>query len=128
MKKIVKTEEAPSAIGPYSQAVVARGMLFSSGQIGINPKTSQLVEGGIEAQTTQVLENIKAILKAAGCTVDDVVKSTIFLKNMGDFSKVNSIYATAFSSDFPSRSCVAVASLPKDALIEIELIAVLKDG
>ena len=128
MNKIIKTDNVPSVIGPYSQAVVAGSMLFASGQIGINPKTNQLIDGGIEAQTRQVIENIKAVLKAAGFSIADVVKSTIFLKDMNDFSAVNLIYASLFTERFPARSCVEVALLPKDALIEIEIIAVAKGG
>jgi len=126
MKKILKTDKAPSAIGPYSQAIVSNGVLFASGQIGIDPATGQLVQGGIEFQTKQVLENVKAVIRAAGCTVDDVVKTTVFLRDMGDFNIVNSIYATLFQKDPPARSCIAVAGLPRDALVEIEVIAVIK--
>jgi 2-iminobutanoate/2-iminopropanoate deaminase len=126
MKKILKTDKAPSAIGPYSQAIVSNGVLFASGQIGIDPATGQLVKGGIEFQTKQVLENVKAVIRAAGCTVDDVVKTTVFLRDMGDFNIVNSIYATLFQKDPPARSCIAVAGLPRDALVEIEVIAVIK--
>jgi len=126
MKKIVKTEKAPSAIGPYSQGILSNGVLFTSGQIGIDPTTGQLVQGGIEAQVRKVLENIRALLSTAGCTVDDVVKTTVFLRNMEDFNTVNLIYASVFQKDFPARSCVAVVGLPKDALVEIEIIAIAK--
>jgi len=126
MKKILKTEKAPSAIGPYSQAILSNGFLFASGQIGIDPATGQLVHGGIEFQARQVLENVKAVICATGCTVDDVVKTTVFLRDMGDFNTVNSIYANLFQKDPPARSCIAVADLPQDALVEIEFIAVVK--
>ena len=118
------THNAPAAIGPYSQAVEANGFLFTSGQIGIDPKVGELVSGGIEAQTRQVLQNLRAVLAAADLDFSNVVKTTVFMANMKDFAVVNGIYAEFFGENLPTRSAVAVKSLPKDALIEIELIAV----
>lgn len=126
MKKVVSTDKAPAAIGPYSQAIVVGDFMFTSGQIPIDPATGKLVEGGIEAQATQSMENIKNILAAEGLTFDDVVKTTIFLKDMNDFGKVNEIYGKYFASEPPARSCFQIGKLPKDAMIEIEVIAHLK--
>lgn len=126
MKKVVSTDKAPAAIGPYSQAIVVGDFMFASGQIPIDPATGELVEGGIEAQATQSMENVKNILAAEGLTFDNVVKTTIFLKDMGDFAKVNEIYGKYFTSEPPARSCFEVGKLPKDAMIEIEVIAHLK--
>lgn len=125
-KTAIATKEAPAAIGPYSQAIRAGDTLFASGQIGLDPATGQLVPGGIAAQTTRVLENIKAVLAQAGLDMVHVVKTTVFLKSMSDFTSMNEIYATYFAPHGvvpPARSTVAVAALPKDALIEIEVIA-----
>ncbi len=122
MKTIISTPDAPKAIGPYSQAVVVNGVLYASGQIAIDPNTGNL-SGNIESQTRQVMRNIGAILKAANMTFSNVVKTTVFITNMSDFATVNSIYAEYFMTDAPARSCVAVDSLPKGALIEIEIIA-----
>jgi len=124
-KKIVATTAAPAAIGPYSQAVIAGNMLFTSGQIAIDPATNTFLDASIEEQTTRVLENLSAILKAAGATMKDAVKATIFLKDMKDFAAVNGIYAKYFAENPPARSTVEVASLPKGAKIEIELVALL---
>lgn len=124
-KKAIETTDAPRAIGPYSQAIVANGFVFAAGQIGTDPKTGMLVEG-VEAQTEQVLKNIAAVLKASGSSMDDVVKSTVFLADMNDFAKMNEIYAKHFKTPFPARSTVQVARLPRDARIEIEVIAVLR--
>ncbi len=124
MKKIISTDKAPKAIGPYSQAVEANGMLFISGQVPLNPQTGQIVEGGIEAQTKQVLENIKAILEAAGYSLDDVVKTTVYMKDLGDFAKMNEVYASYFSKNPPARAAFQVARLPLDVMIEIETIAI----
>lgn len=124
MKKIVFTENAPQAIGPYSQAVEINGMLFLSGQIPVDPSTGEFVKGGIAEQTTQVFENIKSVLCAAGFTLDDVVKTTVFLSDMSLFSAMNAVYATYFTGDFPARSAVAVKELPKGALVEIECLAI----
>ena len=119
--KYVKTDKAPAAIGPYSQAVAANGFVFVSGQIPIVPSTGELLQGSIEEQTERVIENIKAILEAAGTDIESVVKTTCFLKNMSDFSKFNSVYEKHFVSK-PARACVS-AVLPKDAAVEIEVIA-----
>lgn len=123
MNKIISTDKAPKAIGPYSQAYLCGNTLYCSGQIAINPETNEFVSGGIEEQTNQVLKNIKGLLEAAGFTFVDVVKTTCFLADMKDFSVFNSIYETAFISK-PARSCVAAKDLPKGALVEIEVIAV----
>ncbi len=123
MKDIISTKNAPAAIGPYSQAVRAQRLVFTSGQIAINPATNALVEGGIEVQTRRVLDNISAILSAAGVNMDQVVKTVVFIKDMNDFAKVNEIYAEYFTGNYPARSCVEVSRLPKDVLIEIEAIA-----
>lgn len=123
MKEIIKTAKAPEAIGAYSQAVKVGDFLFASGQIPIDPQTGALVEGGIEAQTTQVMENVKQILQAGGSDLDNVIKTTIFMLKMEDFAAVNQIYGKYFTAKLPARSCVAVAKLPKEALIEIEVIA-----
>ena len=123
MKEIISTEKAPAAIGPYSQAVKVGNLLFTSGMIPIDPATNTLVEGGIEVQAERALENVKALLEASGTSLDKVVKTVVFIKNMDDFAKVNEIYAKYFTSNFPARSCVEVARLPKDVLIEMEAIA-----
>ena len=123
MKEIISTDKAPAAIGPYSQAVKVGNLLFTSGMIPIDPATNTLVEGGIEVQAERALENVKALLEASGTSMDKVIKTVVFIKNMDDFAKVNEIYAKYFTSDFPARSCVEVARLPKDVLIETEAIA-----
>jgi 2-iminobutanoate/2-iminopropanoate deaminase len=123
MKDIIKTSKAPEAIGAYSQAVKVGDFLFASGQIPIDPQSGVLVEGGIEAQTTQVMENIKQVLQAGGSDLDNVIKTTIFMLKMEDFAAVNQIYGKYFTANLPARSCVAVARLPKEALVEIEVIA-----
>lgn len=122
-KMIIHTEDAPKAIGPYVQARIANGFLFASGQVPLDPKTGEVVGQSIQEQTTQVLKNIQAILKAANLTADNVVKTTCFLKNMDDFVAFNEVYATMFSDKLPARSAVEVARLPKDVLVEIEIIA-----
>jgi 2-iminobutanoate/2-iminopropanoate deaminase len=124
MKEIISTADAPQAIGAYSQAVKANGFIFLSGQLALDPKTGGLVPGDVADQAAQVFKNIAAVLAAAGSGMSRIVKATIFLKDIGDFDKVNEIYAGNFSADFPARSCVEVSRLPKDALIEIEVIAV----
>ena len=124
MKSVIFNEKAPAAIGPYSQAIEANGMVFISGQIPVVPSTGVLVEGGIEEQTKQSFENIKAILEKAGLTTANIVKTIVFLADMSLFAGMNKVYATYFTEDFPARSAVAVKELPKGALVEIESIAV----
>ena len=123
MKEIISTDKAPAAIGPYSQAVKVGNLLFTSGMIPIDPATNTLVEGGIEVQAEQALANIKNLLEASGSSTDKVVKTVVFIKDMNDFAKVNEIYAKYFTENYPARSCVEVARLPKDVLIEMEAIA-----
>ena len=125
MKKIIATKNAPAAIGPYSQAVQVGNMLFASGQLGLDPATGQFPEGAVKEQTEQAFKNVKAILTEAGLTMDNVVKTTVFLADMGDFTAMNEVYAAQFDGTFPARSAVAVKTLPKNALVEIEVIAVL---
>jgi 2-iminobutanoate/2-iminopropanoate deaminase len=122
-KKVVATKEAPQAIGPYSQAIKAGGFVFTAGQIPIDPATGKLIEGDIKAQTERVLKNLSAVLAAAGSNMDRVVKTTVFLKNMSDFPAMNEVYGQFFKNEPPSRSTVQVAALPKDALIEIDAVA-----
>lgn len=124
MKRIISTQSAPEAIGPYSQAIEKNGMLFISGQIPVNPKNQQLAGDTISAQTRQVLENISAILEAAGYKIDDVVKTTCFIKDMNQFAEMNKVYAEFFTSQPPARATVEVSRLPKDVLVEIEAIAI----
>lgn len=124
MKNIISTKNAPSAIGPYSQAVCFGDMMITSGQLGLVPETGEFKEGGVEAQARQALENVKAIIEEAGLTMDNVVKTTVFMKDMDDFAKVNAIYAEFFTEgNYPARSAVEVAALPKGGLVEIEVIA-----
>jgi 2-iminobutanoate/2-iminopropanoate deaminase len=123
MKQIVATEAAPRAIGPYSQAVISRGLVFVSGQIPLDPATGQMVAGDIAAQTERVLENLRAILEACGSSLDRVIKTTVYLADLEDFPKVNEVYARYFPSAPPARATVQVARLPRDARIEIEAIA-----
>ena len=123
MKEIIATDKAPKAIGPYSQAVRANGFLFLSGQIPLDPGTGQLIEGDVVAQTERVLQNIDAVLKASGSGLEYVVKTTVFLKDMADFTRMNQVYALFFSSNPPARSTVEAARLPRDVLVEIEVIA-----
>ncbi len=122
MKKIIATDRAPAAIGPYSQAVEINGLVFTSGVIPIVPATGELVQGGIEEQADQAIGNLKALIEASGARLQDTVKTVVFIKNMNDFAKVNEIYSKYFTGDCPARSCVEVARLPKDVLIEIEAI------
>lgn len=124
MKKIISTNNAPAAIGPYSQAIEVNGTIYASGQIPINPSTGEFVSGGIKEQTEQVFKNIKAILSEAGLSTDNIVKTTVLLADIADFSAMNEVYATQFSGTFPARSAFAVKDLPKGALVEIEVIAV----
>lgn len=123
MKKIISTDKAPAAIGPYSQAIEVNGMVYTSGVIPVNPATGEIPEG-IDAQADQAIGNLCALLKEAGTSADNVIKTTVFIKEMDDFAKVNAVYAEYFEKDCPARSCVEVARLPKDVLIEIEAIAV----
>lgn len=123
MMKIISTQNAPAAIGPYSQAIAVNGMLFASGQIPLDPKTGTLVEGGIEAQTERVMQNIKALLETAGTDFSRVVKTTCFLRDMNDFAAFNEVYGAYFTGK-PARSCVQ-AVLPKNAAVEVEVVAVL---
>jgi len=125
MKQIINTPNAPAAIGPYSQAVRAGDLLFISGQIPLDPASGTVVEGDVTVQTTRVLENVKAILTAAGTDFSKVVKTTVFLQNMGDFAAMNAVYGTYYAQDCPARSAVEVGRLPKDVLVEIETIAYL---
>ena len=126
MKTIISTPKAPAAIGPYSQAVLVNGMLFTSGVISIDPETNTLVEGDVTVQARQAIGNLKNLIEASGSSMDKVVKTTVFIKDMNDFGKINDIYKDFFTSDFPARSCVEVARLPKDVLIEIEAIATVE--
>lgn len=124
MKKIINTNNAPSAIGPYNQAVEANGLVFVSGQIPLEPSTMELVDGGIQAQTIRVLENLKAVLQEAGCSLSGVVKTTCYLKSMDDFAAMNEVYAKYFTQDQPARAAIEVARLPKDVMVEIDAIAI----
>ncbi|MFC2146157.1 RidA family protein [Acidobacteriota bacterium] len=122
-KQVIETKDAPEAVGPYSQAIRTGNFVFLSGQIGLDPQTMTLVEGGVEAQAKQIFKNIKAVLKEAGLDLQNVVKATVFLKDMADFKKVNEIYAAHFQPPYPARSAVAVKDLPLYVDIEIEVIA-----
>ena len=126
MKKLVQTDKAPKAIGPYSQGIIANGFVFCSGQIPIDPATGELNIGSIEDQTRQVLKNLGAVLEAAGTSFDEVVKCTVFLQDMNDFAKMNAVYAEFFKAPSPARAAVQVARLPRDVKIEIEAIALVK--
>ncbi len=125
-QKAVNTKKAPKALGPYSQAICVGNMVFTSGQIPIDPATGEVVDGAIEEQARQCLENLKAVLKKAGSSLKNTVKSTVYIKNMNDFPALNEVYAAYFQKPYPARSCVEVARLPKDVLCEIELIALIK--
>jgi 2-iminobutanoate/2-iminopropanoate deaminase len=122
-KDAIVTAQAPSAIGPYSQGIRAGGLIFVSGQIPIDPATGEIVSSSIAAQTERVLQNLRAVLEASGATLDDVVKTTVYLTNLGDFAAVNEIYGRSFRSPFPARATVQVAALPRGALVEIDAIA-----
>tara|TARA_B110000908_G_C10069062_1_gene364221 strand:- start:324 stop:701 length:378 start_codon:yes stop_codon:yes gene_type:complete len=124
MKKIIETNNAPAPIGPYSQAVLSGNTLYTSGQIAINPKSGKLILESIELETTQVMDNMKAILKEAGMNFDHVVKASIFISNMDDFTQINTVYNQYFTSDYPARETLQVARLPKDVNVEISMIAV----
>jgi 2-iminobutanoate/2-iminopropanoate deaminase len=123
MREVISTKDAPQAIGPYSQAIKANGFVFISGQVAIDPATQQVITGDATAQTEQVLKNLSAILTAAGSSLEKVVRSTVFLKNMGDFAAMNQVYGRYFTNAPPARSTVEVARLPKDVLVEIDVIA-----
>jgi 2-iminobutanoate/2-iminopropanoate deaminase len=125
MKKIISTANAPAAIGPYSQAVVINDIVYTSGVIPINPEDGSLVSGDIKEQAERVLKNLSALLESCGTSLDKVIKTTVFIKNMDDFAALNEVYAKYFTKNFPARSCVEVARLPKDVLVEIEAIAEL---
>lgn len=122
--KTIQTTKAPGAIGPYSQAVEANGFIFASGQLGIDPNTGNFVEGGVKEQTKQALTNARAIMEEAGLSLSNVVKTTVFLSDMADFADMNEVYSQFFSEPFPARSAVAVKTLPKNGLVEVECIAV----
>ena len=128
MKKIISTTEAPAAIGPYSQAVRTGAMIFCAGQVPLDPKTGQIVSEDISEQTRRVLDNLTAVLKAEGLTMSNVVKTTVFLADFGDFPKMNEIYATYFTDQPPARSTVGVSTLPKNARVEIEAIAMADES
>jgi len=124
-KKVITSEKAPRAIGPYSIAIQVENLVYTAGQIGLDPAKGELVPGGVEAETRQVLTNLKNVLEAAGTSLDGVIKTTVFLKDMADFAKMNAIYAEFFTQNPPARSTVAVAGLPKGASVEIEVVAIL---
>ncbi|PDP65733.1 reactive intermediate/imine deaminase [Porphyromonas gingivalis] len=124
MKKVINTKNVPAAIGPYSQAILMSNMLYASGQLGLDPTTGNFVPGGVTEQTEQVFKNIRAILEEAGLTIANVVKTTCFLADMSDFAAMNAVYEKQFTGDFPARSAVAVKTLPKNGLVEIEIIAI----
>ena len=128
MKKVIETKNAPAAIGPYSQAIQAGDFIYVSGQIPVDPETGALIDKLIADQTGQSLKNLKAVLEAAGYSLQDVIKTTVFITDMANFATVNSVYAKYFEKDCPARSCVAVKELPKDALIEIEAVAYKHSG
>jgi len=122
-KRVIHTEKAPKAIGPYSQAIHIGELVYTAGQVALDPATMELVSGGVEEQTRQVLTNLASVLEAAGTSMSKVVKTTVFLKSMNDFAKMNAVYAEVFSENPPARTTVAVVGLPKDALVEIECVA-----
>ena len=125
-KKIVATENAPKAIGPYSQAVIYNGVVYCSGQIPLDPTTGQIIEGDVSAQTERVLENMKAVLEAAGSSLEKVLKTTVFIKDMSEFGKINDVYSRYFSGSLPARATVEVARLPRDVRVEIDAIAAME--
>jgi len=126
MKKIVKTEKAPAPVGPYNQAIISGNFVFTAGQIPIDPETGNLEANDIKIQTKRVIENLRAVLQASGSDLSEVVKTTVFLKDMNEFALMNEVYAQYFSDNSPARSAVEVARLPKDVLVEMECIAILK--
>lgn len=123
-KEILSTDKAPAAIGPYSQAIKAGDLIYTSGMIPVNPSTGEVPQG-IKAQAEQALSNLKALIESSGSSLEKVVKTTVFIKDMNDFAQINEVYASYFTSNYPSRSCVEVARLPKDVLIEVEAIAIV---
>ncbi|HEY5585193.1 MAG TPA: RidA family protein [Ruminiclostridium sp.] len=123
--EIISTNKAPAAIGPYSQAVKVGGFIYTSGSIPVDPANGEVVEGGVAEQAEQALTNLKEVLEAAGASLDNVVKTTVFIKSMNDFATINEVYKKYFTKNYPARSCVEVARLPKDVLIEIECVAVV---
>ncbi len=125
---LIATPDAPAAIGPYSQGMVVNGMLYTAGQIALDPATMEVVAGGITEQSEQVFKNLRAVLAAAGMTFADVIKTTVFLRDMAEFTAMNAVYAAAFGEHRPARSTVAVAGLPKDVRVEIELVAIAPDA
>ena len=125
-KKIITTEKAPKAIGPYSQAIVVDRLVFTAGQVGLDPATMELVQGGVEAQTRQVLTNLRYVLETADSGLNSVIKTTVFLQDLADFARMNAVYAEFFPENPPARSTIQVAGLPKGALVEIECVALLK--
>ncbi|HJW91334.1 MAG TPA: RidA family protein [Anaerolineales bacterium] len=125
-KRIITTDKAPRAIGPYSVGVQVGEFLFTAGQVGIDPQTGEIVGGGIEAETRQVLGNLRSILEAAGTGMDQVIKTTVFLRDMNDFTRMNTVYAEAFSQDFPARTTIQAVALPKGAAVEIEAVALIR--
>jgi 2-iminobutanoate/2-iminopropanoate deaminase len=125
-KQIVTTDKAPQAIGPYSAAVKVGNFVYTAGQIGIDPATGEVVPGGVEAETRQALTNLKYILEAAGASLENVVKTTVFLRDINDFAKMNGVYAEFFTANYPARSAVQVAALPKGVAVEIEAVAYLE--
>lgn len=124
MKTQISTKNAPAAIGPYSQAIEVNDMIFTSGMIPINPQTGELVTGSVEEQAEQVFTNLKALIEASGSSMDKVVKTVVFIKNMDDFAKINAIYEKYFTEPYPARSCVEVARLPKDVALEVEAVTI----
>jgi len=126
MKKEVRTDKAPKAIGPYSQAIAAHGFVFASGQIPLDPDSGEIVAGGIEEQTRQVLRNLSAVLQAASSSLSEAVKVTVFLQDMNDFNRMNAVYQEFFPAPYPARAAVQVARLPRDVLVEIEAVALVK--
>lgn len=124
-RNVIRSDKAPKALGPYSVAISTGTLVYTSGQLGINPATGELVEGGIQAQTRQALENIKNVLEAAGTTLENVIKTTVFLQDMAEFAQMNSVYGEFFTADQPARSAVQVAALPKAGAVEIEVVAIV---
>jgi 2-iminobutanoate/2-iminopropanoate deaminase len=127
-KQIIQTDQAPGAIGPYSQGIRFGQLIFTAGQIGIDPPVGEIVSGGIEAETRRVLQNVRAILETSGSSLDRVVKTTVFLRDMGDFARMNAVYAEFFPTNPPARTTVAVAGLPRGAAVEIEAVAIAGEG